>query len=333
MKKIIVFILLFGIISCETSFEPIKIEPAIPRIMYWESYNGQQYLKQMSIDGKILDTLAQGTSTYAQFSFDDSKIVFDLVGDIYLINSDGSQKRNVTNSSSRDFVASFSPDGSLIVFESFPSHSSLEKDIHIINADGTNRKYLTNTIGRDRLPKFLPDGSKIVFSSDRTGDFDIYTMNVDGSDQINLTNNPANDWYWDISKDGSKLLFTSERDGYLNVYSLNVDGSNLTKLTNSNISIIYPRYSPDAKKIVYVAFLNNEWGVHLMDKDGQYIKTLALGSSGYSVSAPEFTPDGSQIIYQSRYQLFIVDINSNNRRALTSDIVLSQILDVSNKLF
>ena len=107
--------------------------------------------------------------------------------EIYTVNLDGTDVRQLTNNTVLDSGPKWSPDCSTISYNSLDSGGSL--DVHRINADGTNDVNLTNTPGIfDAFSAWSPDGTSIVFSSNRDVNFEIYTMSaVDGSNVQRLT--------------------------------------------------------------------------------------------------------------------------------------------------
>ena len=152
--------------------------------------------------------LRTGDERYPSYSPDGTQIAFrgdlDLAepsGDeeIYVMNADGTNVRQLTSNADFDSAPSWSPDGKRIVFESAPAGTftpgveAHEKDIYVMRADGTHVHRLTDSPGLDEGAEFSPDGTKIVFSSDRDGQQELYVMNADGSDPRRLTDNPARD--------------------------------------------------------------------------------------------------------------------------------------------
>ncbi len=150
--------------------------------------------------------------------------------DIYVMNSDGSDRRKLTFDESDDFGNSWSPDGSQITF---CSNRDGNFEIYIMDADGSNIRRLTNDPADDYAPAWSPDGGHIVFWSNRDGGSEIYLMNVDGSSLQNLTNNEAEDWFPAWSADGAQIVFSSDRDGNMDIYVMNADGSSVRRLTDS----------------------------------------------------------------------------------------------------
>ena len=108
-------------------------------------------------------------------------------GDIYLMNRDGSNQVNLTQTRyPDDQVPQFSSDGSMIVFESYTKGPG-KLEIHRINVDGTKHLNLTRNAAHEREPEWTPDG-RILFVSNRDSNRDVYIMRAGGGGVTNLTN-------------------------------------------------------------------------------------------------------------------------------------------------
>lgn len=103
---------------------------------------------------------------------------------IYIMNTDGSEQREVTGFDTNDENPSISPDGSQIVYQSYIQDGLA---IVVINSDGSGKKVLTVADPPCGSPAWSGDGKKIAFDSMRDGNFEIYSMNTDGSEQKQLT--------------------------------------------------------------------------------------------------------------------------------------------------
>jgi Tol biopolymer transport system component len=169
--------------------------------------------------GKKNLTSDDANDSHPDFSSDGQKIAYQSWGvqtsnpegdvDIYRINAlDGSGKRNLSNNGLyiEDTSATFSPDGTKVLYESHGAQTSnLEGDAEVYRLntlDGKGKKNLSNsgTGVSDMLADFSPDGTKVTYvssgvqNSNPEGDFEVYRMNfLDGSGQTNLTNDPATD--------------------------------------------------------------------------------------------------------------------------------------------
>ncbi len=107
--------------------------------------------------------------------------------EIYVMDADGQNPRNLTNNPVEDGSPSWSPDGGRIAFASLRDGSW---EIYVMDADGNN---LRNIAG-GTMPAWSPDGSSFafVYGPDETNS-EIYVMDADGQNRRNLTNHPAID--------------------------------------------------------------------------------------------------------------------------------------------
>ena len=193
-------------------------------------------------------------------------------GDIYVMNADGSNPINLTQSPERPAgVSSWSPDGKQIAFTSgelFNDDILTNSDIWVMDTDGANPRNRTNHEAQDQTPDWSPDGLRIAFTSDRDRNWEIYLMNADGTNPINLTNHPAGDGRPDWSPDGQQIAFTSDRDGNWEIYVMNADGANPINLTNHPAEDNRSSWSPDGTRIAFDSNRDGDREIYVMNADG-----------------------------------------------------------------
>jgi Tol biopolymer transport system component len=88
--------------------------------------------------------------------------------ELFVMNRDGSQVRQVTSLGGANFAPSWTPDGKRLVFAS-NHHNPRGRnfDIFLVNVDGTGLEQVTFNDTFDGFPMFSPDGRKLVFASNR----------------------------------------------------------------------------------------------------------------------------------------------------------------------
>jgi TolB protein len=88
--------------------------------------------------------------------------------EIFVMNADGSNIRQVTKLGKASFAPYFHPDGKRIVFASnVHDPKGRDFDIYMINTDGSGLERITWNPTFDGFPMFSPDGRKLVFASNR----------------------------------------------------------------------------------------------------------------------------------------------------------------------
>lgn len=188
-------------------------------------------------DGTIVKRLtdAKGYDAEATVNWKQGKIVYTSMasGDLELwtMNTDGSDKRQVTNIPGYDGGAFFSRDGSKLVWRAnHPVEASalqryrdllarnlttpMKMEIFLANADGSGRKQITSFGCASFAPTFTPDGRKIIFSSNKHDcdgrRFELYMMNLDGSGLEQVTGFGGFTSFPEFSPDGRFLVFSSD---------------------------------------------------------------------------------------------------------------------------
>ncbi|MBX3096176.1 MAG: PD40 domain-containing protein [Fimbriimonadaceae bacterium] len=90
--------------------------------------------------------------------------------DVWMMDSDGTNKQRVTNLDGASFAPFIHPNGRQIIFSSnFHDPKGREFDLFLINTDGTGLQQLTFTPEFDGFPMFSKDGKKLLWASNRFG--------------------------------------------------------------------------------------------------------------------------------------------------------------------
>jgi len=88
--------------------------------------------------------------------------------EIWVMNADGTDKRQVTHNGKANFGPYFFPDGRRVIFASnMDDPRGRNFDLYRINVDGTDLERITFNDTFDGFPMFSPDGKKLVFASNR----------------------------------------------------------------------------------------------------------------------------------------------------------------------
>jgi Tol biopolymer transport system component len=88
--------------------------------------------------------------------------------ELWLMNADGSEQRQVTHLGGANFGPSWTPDGKRIIFSSnHKNPRSANFDLYLVAPDGTGLTQLTNDEGFDGFPMFSPNGKKLIWGSGR----------------------------------------------------------------------------------------------------------------------------------------------------------------------
>ena len=128
---------------------------------------------------------------------------------VWMMNSDGSNLRQLTSGPHHSGNPAWSPDGSQIAFASTRLGNF---DIYLVNLNDSGEPVnLTRTPANEFYPNWSPDGKQLAFRSDQNDNHQIYVVNADGSGVRQLMFTEADDDQPAWSPDGSRIAFVSNR--------------------------------------------------------------------------------------------------------------------------
>jgi len=270
----------------------------------------------------IIETLDETSATEA--SNDGGLIAFvstrDGDGEIFRMNTDGSDLRQLTDNTIWDGFPTWSPDGSRIAY-----YTSINKKnwvIMVMDSDGGNPRQLTDNGICDGAPYWSPDGKRISYSSDAdctAKHREIYVMDADGGSPRNLTRNDADDMSSSWSQDSQQIVFSSNRDGDYEIYIMTDDGSIVTQLTDNEVDDLMPAWSPDGARIAFVTDRDGNDEIYDMGIDGEDVKRLTDDSPNDWF--PFWSHDGTQLLFNSwrdgNLEIYVMDADGGNVHRLT----------------
>jgi TolB protein len=131
-----------------------------------------------------------GVVGYAQtWAADGNKLIFssNTSGnwEIYICKADGTEQKQLTNTTDDEFCSGFSPDGNSVLFSKTINSVT---GIYTMKPDGTQIKLLITLNANLGFPRWSPDGTMIAFDSDHSGKSEIYIINSDGTNMRKVTN-------------------------------------------------------------------------------------------------------------------------------------------------
>lgn len=88
--------------------------------------------------------------------------------ELWVMNADGSNQRQITNLGGANFGPSWTVDGKRIMFSSnYKNPRSRNFELYLVNLDGSGLEQVTNHEEFDGFPMFSPDGRHVVWASNR----------------------------------------------------------------------------------------------------------------------------------------------------------------------
>lgn len=163
------------------------------RIVFTSHREGDMDIYSMNPDGSDVQRLTStpGYDGGPFFSRDGSKIVFrghhptgealeeyrallkqglvrPSIMELFVMDADGSNMKQLTNNGKANFCPFFHPDGERIIFASnMDDPRGREFDLYMIRVDGTGLERITYTEDFDGFPMFTGDGKTLVWCSNR----------------------------------------------------------------------------------------------------------------------------------------------------------------------
>ena len=241
-------------------------------------------------------------------------------GQIYVMNSDGSDVRRVTDTlpGIANRYPAFSPDSTRIAFIRDDGN---DHALYVVGIDGWGLERITDSAEGLAEPAWSPDGTRIAFMLGYDPTLgsqanlsacppEIYVIDLGTGIRLNPTRGlGGTDPAW--SPDGTRIAFSTSRDENYEIYTAAPDGNHPQRLTDTPWAEADPAWSPDGSRIAYTAHLfqggfgcgfmptglaavasQGTPSVYIMNTDGTNQTELPRTTGGRE---PAWSPDSSRI--------------------------------------
>jgi len=246
------------------------------------------------------------------------------VAEIWQMDPDGKNQKQITHFNALSDFPAISPDGSKLAFTSWVHGNPA---IFVFSVDPVRDLRFYNQRGASVMgePSFTPDGKQVVFQSSVGGCCGIYIANVDGSGVHAVTASRAIDSEPKVNpKTGAEIAFSSGRSGPEQIYRMNIDGTDIERLSDGTGEASNPSWHPDGQFLAYAwtrGYMAGAFNIFIMNVATREYKQLTHGEG--KNENPSWAPDGKHIVFMSdrtgRSQIWSMLADGTQQQQLTSE--------------
>jgi imidazolonepropionase-like amidohydrolase/Tol biopolymer transport system component len=287
---------------------------------------------------KVTITTSEGTWMNLDVSPDGEHIVFDLLGDIFIIPINGGKATLLAGGPAFEVQPRFSPDGTRI---SFTSDRAGGDNIWVMDRDGSNMKQVTKEDFRlCNNACWTPDGDYIVakkhFTSGRSlgaGEMWLYHVDGGGGYQLTKRKNDQQDvgepW---VSPDGRYVYFSEDMSGgtrfqynkdpngqiYM-IRRVDREDGDIENVVRGPGGAVRPQLSRDGKLLAFVRRVRTKSVLHIQDLDtgeltpvfdGLYRDQQETWATFGVYPGYNWTPDDKHIVIWAKGKIVKVNVDT-----------------------
>ncbi|MBC3863674.1 PD40 domain-containing protein [Undibacterium jejuense] len=255
----------------------VKTEAEVKK---WDVNHPPGEAKTVNIDTRT------GTWMSVDVSPDGQQVIFDLLGDLYLLPIKGGEAKPLTHSIAWEMQARFSPDGKQIAYMSDAGGGD---NIWVMNVDGSNAHAVTKEDFRLlNNPVWSPDGQYIAarkhYSGTRSlGSGEIWMYHTSGGSGVQLNEKP--NWQKDLGEpafspdgryvyysqdttEGNSFEYNKDSNGQIyQIFRKDLQDGKVKAIVGGPGGAVRPVPSPDGKYLAFVRRIRNQSTLFLKNLD------------------------------------------------------------------
>ena len=286
----------------------------------------------------------EGTWMSLDVSPDGRQIVFDLLGDLYLLPVEGGTAKRITSGRAFDVQPRFSPDGREIAFTSDRGGGNNLWRMPV--EGGTPVQVTKETFRLLNNPVWTPDGQYLIgrkhFTGQRSlGAGELWMYHRSGGAGLQLTkqkNDQQDLGEPAVSPDGRYVYFSEDvsagpyfqynknpHDVIYAIRRLDRDTGEISDVVRTPGGAVRPELSPDGRTLAFVKRLRDKSVLHLMDLDSGEVRPLWDGLShdqqeAWAIFGPypnfDWLPDGRALVVWAQGALWRVNAEDGSTTAI-----------------
>lgn len=269
---------------------------------------------------------------------DAKKLIFTYEGDLWSVSSDGGTALRLTGMTGNETGPVFSPDGKWIAFTGTQDGNS---NVYLIPSEGGTITQLTFFDGSDAVESWSWDSKWIYFTSGRFNRMTSFKVSINGGTPVRMFDNYFNwphniielpktkEFIFNTSWESS---FASNRKHYKGDFNPEIETYNpATKeykvLTSYNGKDMWPTVD-GIGNLYYVSDQgNDEYNLYRFENG----KPKQLTSFPESIKRPRVSADGSKIVFEKDYKIFLYDVKSGKASSVNITLNMNNTLPIEQE--
>ncbi len=241
-------------------------------------------------------------NSYIVFVSDRNSKFNKIIKELYIMDFDGGNKRQLTFHGGTVISPAISIDGKKVLYSLIRSQNKKKRniDLWIMDLKSKKSKKISSRRGINSGAVFMPDGNNILLTLSHQGNAELYMMNLSSKKIHRLTKHYAPDVDPSVDITGENLTFLSGRAGKPMIYTASTsamekDVKRISFVGDFNAT---PRFSPDGKDIVFSSWINSRFDIFRISASGQNLSRLTKNFG--SNEGPTYSNDGKFIAFSSQ---------------------------------
>ena len=224
------------------------------------------------------------------------------VKEIWSMDYDGNDQRQLTRYNTLSFTPGVSPDGKLLAYTYYPPNDA--NPVLKIQSldDGRQSVYSNYKSSILATPEFSPDGQRLYFSTVVDKDQQICFTDLKGGGFNRLSHVAAIETSPRVNpKNPNQILFISGRSGREQLWMMNANGGDLEMITDGDGYVANPAWRDDGQFIAFAwtkGFEYGQYNIFVMNMRDRSITQLTHGN-GSKNENPWWAPDGLHLAFMS----------------------------------
>ncbi len=289
--------------------------------------NPRMFAHQLSDEVMTLTAYKGVARTRIAFSSDRTSTKGRVAKELYIVDYDGYNPRQVTVNGSINILPAWRPDGQALAYTSYKKDRSpllYLAEILLGRASGniTGERTSGEKASQAFAPAWSTDGKRIAFASNRAGNMEIFSANPDGSAVRRLTSSAAADTAPCWSPTGTEIAFTSDRTGVPQLWVMDNEGLNVRRLTtlgNYNDACAW-NPSKQYSEVAYTSRIEGGFEIAVLDLASRSVRQISEGRG--CCEYPTWAPNGRHLAFSCNrsgsWQLSVADREGRQMTTLSA---------------